>query len=62
MTPDQLRTEAEMLARRSALERADYLFEVAASRGTEEAEALRREVERIKCGGMCGGDHPACTG
>ena len=48
MTPDQLRTEAEMLARRSCAERQDYLYEVECCRGPEEAEALRREVERIK--------------
>jgi hypothetical protein len=42
MTPDQLRTEAEMLAARSCMERADYLYEVAHSRGPEEAEALAR--------------------
>lgn len=48
MTPDELRTEAEMLARRSCQERQDYLYEVEHCRGPEVAEALRREVERIK--------------
>lgn len=47
MTPE-LRQEAEMLARRSCQERQDYLYEVEHCRGPEEAEALRREVERIK--------------
>lgn len=47
MTPE-LRQEAEMLARRSCAERQDYLYEVERCRGPEEAEALRREVERIK--------------
>lgn len=50
MTPDQLRAEAEMLAARSCMERSDYLFEVAHSptRGPEEADALAREVMRLK--------------
>jgi F0F1-type ATP synthase delta subunit len=47
MTPEQLRTEAKMLAGRSCLERADYLYEVAHSRGPEVAEALRRLVADI---------------
>ena len=47
MTPE-LRAEAEMLAARSCLERADYLYEVAHCRGPDAAEALAREVMRIK--------------
>lgn len=58
MSDDQLRTEAEMLAARSCLERSDYLFEVAHSRGPEEADALAREVMRIKCGGCTDAQHP----
>ena len=44
MAPDPLQAEAEMLASRCSLERADYLFEVAhlAHRGPAEAEALQR--------------------
>jgi hypothetical protein len=48
MTTEQLRAEAEWLATRSCFDRIDYLFEVEHCRGPEEAEALRREVERIK--------------
>lgn len=46
MTPDQLRTEAEMLARRSCQERQDYLYEVecCAHRGPAVAEQLQRMV------------------
>lgn len=40
-----------MLARRSCQERQDYLYEVECCRGQEEAEALRREVERFKMAG-----------
>lgn len=52
MNPEQLRTEAEMLATRSCMERSDYLFEVAhnPSRGPEEADSLAREVLRLKEG------------
>lgn len=44
MPPDQLRTEAEWLARRSCFDRADYLFEVAHSRGPEVADQLHELV------------------
>lgn len=49
MTPDPLQAEAEMLAARSALERADYLFEVAhiPGRGPGEAERLQRAVSEL---------------
>jgi len=49
MTPDPLQSEAEMLAARSSLERADYLFEVAhiPGRGPEAAERLQRMVLEI---------------
>lgn len=40
--------EARMLAARSHAEREMYLYEVARTRGPEVADALRREVERIK--------------
>lgn len=44
--PPDIEAEAQMLAGRSALERADYLFEVAhcAHRGPEVAEQLQRLV------------------
>jgi len=62
--PPDIEAEAQMLAARTCSERRMYLDEVAACyrRGPDVADALRREVERIKCGGMCGGDPPACTG
>ena len=46
MAPDPLQAEAEMLAKRCSLERADYLFEVAhlAHRGADVADALQRLV------------------